>query len=287
MNRIYLFTIATLFCLHVKSEQPEYKNSIHFTLFIDSLILGNKYATKLPGDSIFLKIPASATVFTLSGLNFNLYNSMPKIFKGIFAQPPYQIEQIKYPASVAKNSIALGVQMLDEALKNTPGWKIVLAHSQGAQVCSRWMREHAGDTTAPGANELLFILSGNPLRSSGGYIIGRKEIGGTIGKATPTDTRWPIIDVARRYDGWADWVQDEANKEAVKNANKGKQSFHKDYSDVDLFSKTHTIWKTGNTTYVLTEEDLPLYKGKKLSVSAELKLRSHIEKGYTNRPIQQ
>ena len=236
-------------------------------------------------DTSLLKIPRSGTVFTLSGLNFNLYNSMPKQFKGFFAAAPYHIVQVKYPASIAKNSITRGVEMLDEAVKNTAGQKIILAHSQGAQVCSRWMREHANDPTAPGPGELLFILSGNPLRSTGGYIIGRKEVGGTTGIATPVSTPWRIIDIARRYDGWADWVQDEKNTTAVKNANKGKNTFHRQYDEVNLFDDTHTIWTRGNTTYVLTEEkELPVAKGKNLSPEAYKKMRALVEQAYTNRP---
>ena len=160
-----------------------------------------------------------------------------------------------------------------------------MAHSQGAQVCSRWMREYAGDTTAPGPSELIFILTGNPLRSTGGYIIGRKEIGGTTGMATPTETPWQIIDFARRYDGWADWVQDEKNRLAVKNANIGKQTLHKNYQDIDFFSPTHTIWSVGNTTYVLTrEEELPVLRGCSKSSVELSKMREQIEAGYTNRP---
>ncbi|MET0393196.1 MAG: PE-PPE domain-containing protein [Chitinophagaceae bacterium] len=235
-------------------------------------------------DTARLKIPSSATVLTLSGLNFNLYNSMPRQFQGLFSKPPYTMVQVKYPASLAKNSVSKGVEMLDAALKSTPGPKIVLAHSQGAQVCSRWMREHADDTTAPPPGELLFILTGNPLRSAGGYIIGRKEVGGTIGEPTPTNTPWRIIDVARRYDGWADWVQDEENKLAVRNANIGKQTLHLQYDEVDFFSPTHTIWTSGNTTYVLTREDeLPVLKGS-TNPDKIRTTRAQVEAAYSNRP---
>ena len=277
---LFAFCISSFLFAGLVAKSAEDQNS-----FSENQVKSNQQNKKFQ-DSNLLKIPAEGTVLTLSGLNFNLYNDMPQKFKGIFATAPYKMKQIKYPASISKNSIEKGVQLLDEALKNTKGQIIVLAHSQGAQVCSRWMREHAMDTLAPAATRLLFILSGNPLRSSGGYIIGRKEVDGKTGIATPTDTPWPIIDVARRYDGWADWVQDENNKEAVKNARKGMQLLHKQYDEVDLYSPTHTIWKKGNTTYVLTEEELPpLAKGKKLSESELAELRRQIEKGYTNRPM--
>lgn len=254
---------------------------LSLVLFISSVAMFGQ-----PGasDTTRLYIPPTATVLTLSGLNFNLYNSMPQQFHGLFSKPPYTMVQVKYPASIAKNSIAKGVEMLDAALRATPGPKIVMGHSQGAQVCSRWMRENANDTTAPPPGELLFILTGNPLRSTGGYIIGRKEVGGTIGEPTSTNTPWRIIDVARRYDGWADWVQDEQNKLAVRNANTGKQTLHKQYDEVDLFSPTHTIWSRGNTTYVLTwEEELPVLKGNPDADKVKA-VRAEIEAAYTNRP---
>ena len=274
--KLKLFVVVVAFALvsdrYVTAQLPDDKQLITKTNLDSS-------------DTSALKVFSSATVLTLSGLNFNLYNSMPGKFNGMFAKPPYTMVQIKYPASISNTSITRGVEMLDAALRSTPGRKIVMGHSQGAQVCSRWMREHAGDTTAPGAGELMFILTGNPLRATGGYIIGRKEVGGTTGLPTPTDTPWRIIDFARRYDGWADWVQDEQNKLAVSNANRGKQSLHKKYNDIDFLSSTHTTWSIGNTTFVLTrEEQLPVL-GNKMKSPGEIKItRAKIEAAYTNRP---
>jgi len=91
-------------------------------------------------DTSRIQVFPSATVLTLSGLNFNVNNYMPAQFHGLFTNYPYTMVRIKSPASIASNSISKGVAMLDEALRTTPGPKIVLAHSQGAQVCSRWMR---------------------------------------------------------------------------------------------------------------------------------------------------
>ncbi len=271
INKTFVYTII-YFCLTTNNllAQPGPAGSDRHLLTIDSLKQ---------------KIPASATVLTLSGLNFNLYNSMPGKFRGIFSRSPYQMVQVKYPASLARNSIVKGVEMLDAAVRSITGPKIVLAHSQGAQVCSRWMREHANDSTAPGADELLFILSGNPLRANAGYIIGRKEVGGTIGQATPTKTPWQVIDFARRYDGWADWVHDEKNKLAVRNANIGKQTLHKKYQDLEFFDSTHTIWSEGNTMFVLTrEEALPVQRGRSASPGDLRKMREQIEAAYNNRP---
>lgn len=218
-------------------------------------------ALSAPEQQIKSKLPSKATVLTLSGLTCNLTDSVDDQFGGMFKRAPYTRVKVQYPACVNKDSIPQGVSNLDKILKITKGPKIVIGHSQGAQVASRWMREHANDPKAPSASELTFILTGNPLRSTGnGYIIGRKEVGGTVGVATPTNTKWTIIDVARRYDGWADWVKDTNNKWAVKNAEAGKKYFHSNYDKVNLFDPYSTVWTKGNTTYVLTKEfELPMW----------------------------
>lgn len=236
----------------------------------------------------------SGTVLSMVGLNFNRSwggipaDYMPFALKGVFATSPYVMKKVSYPASLNKNSITDGVKAFDKAVRSTPGLKIGFGHSQGAQVMSRWMRQYKDDPTAPGPSELMFILIGNPLRSTGGYIIGRPEVGGDTGLPTPLDTPWPIVDCARRYDGWPDWVTDESNKLAVQNANSGKTSYHTHYENVDLFDANNTVWTSGNTTYVLTQEAPPyLRSGRKTSVTDTLaaEVQVSIESAYSNRPV--
>lgn len=232
-----------------------------------------------------LPIFPEATVLTLQGLNFNLYNRMPQYFQGYFAEPPYEMFKVNYPASLHPQSIVKGVEALQRALHTYDPPFIVLAMSQGAQVASRWMNEHDDDPDAPDETELQFVLAGNPLSSRGGRAIGLKEVDGVIGVPTRTDTRWQIIDVARRYDGWPDWPQDLDNVIAVQNARTGCQSMHAGYPEVDLFDPSHTIWRNGNTIYVLTrEDDLPFYRGEPQPESLVAATRAKIEAAYTNRP---
>lgn len=254
-------------------------------LVIAAIVVPSARATTtpeyMPGTP--LKIPYSATVLTLSGLNFNLYNNQPAKFQGVFSRAPYTMVKVDYPASLATNSITKGVAALDAALKAHPGQKIVLAQSQGAQVVSRWLRVHGSDTDAPAADEVTFILTGNPLRSNGGGgAIGKKEVDGTVGIPTLTDTTWPIIDVARRYDGWADSPQDTTNLHAVENADTGKNTMHMGYDDVDITAPTHTISQYGNTTYVLTKEDvLPMWKDRDdVTPAVMAAMQRHIERAY-------
>ena len=125
----------------------------------------------------------------------------------------------------------------------------------------------------------------NPLRATGGYGIGRPEFDGTIGAPTPTDSLSLVIDYARRYDGWTDWVQNTDDPIAVQNAMSGRSTLHRLYTEVDLFDPNHTIWRVDNTLFVLTyEEALPFFKGEPQPASVVSATRARCEAAYTNRP---
>lgn len=234
---------------------------------------------------------SSATVLSMVGLNYNINDYMPEQLQGVFALPPYTMQHIDYPASLKRTSIDEGVANLDKAIRATSGNIIVIAHSQGAQVASRWMRTYASDGTAPDASRLMFILTGNPLRSTGnGHIIGLTEVGGTIGEPTPLTTKWWIVDVARRYDGWADYPSDNTDQLATKNANAGQASFHTNYSGVDIYDPENTLWSLGNTTFILTKEITPPLLKNWILVGEQgdavrAAYKRHIEKAYTDRPV--
>ncbi|WP_172506317.1 PE-PPE domain-containing protein [Mycolicibacterium chubuense] len=234
-----------------------------------------------------IDLPASATVLTLRGMNVRKtsYNPMLKQYGGMFAKAPYTMVEVKYSAAWNRTSITEGVQLLDAALASTSGDIIVMAHSEGAQVASRWMRTYANDPTrAALAGRVTFLLSGNPLRSSqggGGQMIGLWENDGTRALPTPTTTPWAIVDVARRWDGWADWPADTSNKFAVRNARKGMTSFHFNYNNVDIYDPANTVWHDGNTTYVLTHENTPpIMRSLFANPNLASVLRGRIETGY-------
>lgn len=240
-----------------------------------------------------LPVFASGTVLSMVGLNFNRSwggipaDYMPMALQGVFSASPYTMQKVSYPASTNKNSISTGVVNFNRAVRSVPGLKIGFGHSQGAQVMTHWMNQYKDDPTAPGPSELMFVLIGNPLRSTGGFIIGRPEVGGTTGVPTPTDTPWTIVDCARRYDGWPDWVTDESIDIAKQNANSGKTKLHTHYENVNLFDPAHTVWSVGNTTYVLTQETPPYFKTLRGDITDELAadLQAQIESAYNNRPV--
>lgn len=198
-----------------------------------------------------LGIPSGGTVLALPGADLHVKNDMDEEFRGDFSRPPYTMKVVDYPRNLALDSIPTGVANIDAAIRATAGTIIVLAYSQGAQVASEWMRQHAQDATAPGPDRLTFVLFGNPLRASGGSKVGDPTLR-TTGLATPTDTPWHIVDVARRYDGYADSPTDKDNAEAVRNADLGKLFIHPHYEGVDLNDPSLTVWSRGNTTFVLT-----------------------------------
>ncbi|TRW81525.1 PE-PPE domain-containing protein [Mycolicibacterium sp. 018/SC-01/001] len=198
-----------------------------------------------------LGIPTGGTVLALPGADLHVKNDMDEEFRGDFSRPPYTMKVVDYPRNLALDSIPTGVANIDAAIRATPGTIIVLAYSQGAQVASEWMRQHAQDPTVPGPDRLTFVLFGNPLRASGGSKVGDPTLR-TTGLATPTDTPWHIVDVARRYDGFADSPTDKNNTEAVRNADLGKLFIHPHYEGVDLNDPSLQVWHRGNTTFVLT-----------------------------------
>ncbi|KMO82862.1 PE-PPE domain protein [Mycolicibacterium chlorophenolicum] len=262
---------------------------------ISDLIATQAAATAQPtvvaGNSTGIELPAAATVFTLRGMNVRKtsYNPMLKEYGGMFAKAPYTMVEVKYSAAWNRTSITEGVQLLDAALASTPGDIIVMAHSEGAQVASRWMRTYADDPTrAALADRVTFLLSGNPLRSSqggGGQMIGLWENDGTRALPTPTTTPWAIVDVARRWDGWADWPADTSNKIAVRNARKGMASFHFNYNNVDIYDPANTVWHEGNTTYVLTHENTPpIIRSLFANPNLVSLLRGRVETGYQRPP---
>jgi hypothetical protein len=70
----------------------------------------------------------ATTVLTLEPLDYNAFgNTMVHQFGGSVTSGKNVI-QVKYPASLAADSIERGVAALDELLRSTPGEVVVFAH---------------------------------------------------------------------------------------------------------------------------------------------------------------
>ncbi|QZT62410.1 PE-PPE domain-containing protein [Mycolicibacterium austroafricanum] len=153
-------------------------------------------------------------------------------------------------------STAAGVGLLTDRLSSTADVSrvssdtgtIVFGYSHGAVVAAEWLAEHADDPWAPAAEQLSFVLIGNPTRAHGG-----------IYPAMP-QTQYQVVDVVRQYDPVADFPADPFNLLAMLNIGAGiLSSVHLDYTDVALDDPRNTVWTEGNITYVFVPtQNLPL-----------------------------
>lgn len=179
---------------------------------------------------------------------------MSRIGRGQLCLPPNVCTAVTYP-SASMGSVALqqGAVKLQDAIAATSGKKIVMAYSQGGYVVTMWLDAHAHDSSAPSADDLTFVVFGNPQRGIGGLSPA------TGGGSTPFDTEYRIIDVSRQYDMESDWPDNPGNLLAVANAVAGYLLIHTDYTDVDINDPNNVVKTVGNTTYVLVPTaDLPL-----------------------------
>jgi hypothetical protein len=202
-------------------------------------------------------MPDALTVLTIEPLTFNLMgNTMERAFGGAVCRDR-KVVPVKYPASLRRRSIDKGVESLNGCLHSTPGPLLTFAHSQGAQVVSRWLRQHAGDPDAPDPARVSFLLIGNPLRKYGGAGIGRREVDGSTGEPTPNNTRYRVVDVTLQYDGWADaptrpgfWAAANARQDRF-GINFSRAIHAMGYRTADLDDPARKTYTEGTTQYVM------------------------------------
>jgi len=118
-------------------------------------------------------------------------------------------------------SVAQGVQSLGD---KEPDGAVIFGMSQGAVVASQYKAEH------PAGTGNTFVLVENPARPNGGVLsrfpgLSIPILDVTFSGATP-DNGDPTIDVARQYDGWADFPTYPLNLLATANAILGVALVH-------------------------------------------------------------
>lgn len=191
------------------------------------------------------------TVLTLEPLDFNVLGNTLKLQLRGKPCKGNTVIKVDYPASFAPKSIDLGVAALHDALRKVTGPKLVFAHSQGAQVVSRWLRKYTNTFEAPPPSEVSFLLIGNPLRKFGGYIIGKPEVGGQTGLPTLNNTPYAVTDITMQYDGWSD-MPTKPGKWALLNASQGKNKRHcYGYLTADMDDPKRKVYQENTTTYVM------------------------------------
>ncbi|MFT4044395.1 MAG: PE-PPE domain-containing protein [Gordonia sp. (in: high G+C Gram-positive bacteria)] len=197
---------------------------------------------------------AAVTVLTVAGNGLLVHSPMSGELRGDLCREPNVCTPVDYDNS-ATGTAALnqGTASLYDTLQATAGQKIVMAYSQGGFITTTWMNTYASDPVAPPANDLSFVLFGNPQRAIGGASVASGSA------ATPTDTKYKVVDISRQYDSVSDWPDDPYNALAIANAVAGYFYTHTDYTGVDVNDPHNLVKTVGNTAYVLVPTpQLPL-----------------------------
>lgn len=200
------------------------------------------------------------------------------------------------------DSISEGSRLLDIAFTEatarsaeTGASTLVFGYSQSAVIATQ-LKRRLSESADQGTPPVTFVLIGNPARPNGGIyarFFGEQLPGWTMSGATPTDTAFHTVDIARQYDFFADFPQDPSNVLAVANAVMGAVYAH-NYAPVTLdaddprFNPETVVETYGDTTYYfIPAEHLPLLQPLwDLGVSPEElrmiepALRERIEEGY-------
>lgn len=195
---------------------------------------------------------------------------------GVMCQTPRTCQNVPY----SRASSSAAVSTLNKALRDgTTGKQIVFAYSQGARVVGRWILENEGAEGAPTAQDLSFVLMGNPARKYGGS--------DRDWETTFPESDYHVIDVSQQYDMASDFPDNPFNLLALLNANAGFFITHQNYETVDIYDEANYVWTEGNITYVFVPtENLPLLEPLRwLGLSAladalNTPLKEIIEKAY-------
>lgn len=139
---------------------------------------------------------------------------------------------------------------------------VIYGYSQSAVIATLEKRELIKEYGSAGGPDVSFVLIANPNRPNGG-ILERFEglyiplLDVTFNGATPTNSSFTTVDIARQYDGWADFPAYPLNMVATVNALLGIYYLHGDYS-----SGVGTPLEQGaagdTTYYMIPTKRLPL-----------------------------
>lgn len=142
--------------------------------------------------------------------------------------------------------VPMTVSALNSAVRNTTGPVIVFAYSQGGVTVNNWMKKYADDPTAPSPDRLRFVLTANPTRAYNGQ---RPDL-------IMRPNRWKVLDIARQYDGAADYPNVKSSSSYAQTAffvaTVGFWDYHLRYQDVDPYDPRNLVYTDGNTTYVMS-----------------------------------
>ncbi|CAM3002088.1 PE-PPE domain-containing protein [Mycobacterium intermedium] len=221
------------------------------------LTIGGNVAAVTPTVAHAADEAVPATVFTLDPA----FRRLPTNWlRGELFWPPNTTVRVPYANLPAAINVHRGADTLDQYLHATAGPKIVLGHSEGAQVIDDWLRRFGPGSDIDPAT-VTFVLTGDPESKYNGCM-SIPNSGCTAaygGKGFPIDTRYTVKVISRQYDFWADCPNDLSNSTARMNrfaamwVGGGGQyrQVHGDYSNIGLNDPSNKTYVEGNATYIL------------------------------------
>jgi pimeloyl-ACP methyl ester carboxylesterase len=149
-----------------------------------------------------------STVFLLGGAFSQFNNYMPQMLGGAVTNGQNLVQLPYNNSGLFLNTVQQGTNMLNAYITTGTPPMVVFGHSLGAVVGSYWLANYAQDSGID-PDDLSFVFIGNSVHKYGGAL--GPESGAEWqdwfgdGVTAPDDTPYTVTDIARQYDGWADW----------------------------------------------------------------------------------
>ncbi len=198
-------------------------------------------------------------------------------------------------------SVAQGVPLLNTAITATisPGHNaVVFGYSQSAAIATEEIRALMA-AGSPNANQLSFVLIGNPNNPNGGllerfpgFYVPFLDV--AFNGATPPNSPYPTTVYTQQYDGFADFPQYPLNIVSDVNAIMGASTVHTDYPllTATQIADAVPLPTNGGTTayYMIPTQNLPLlqpirnipYAGPPIADLLQPDLRVMVDLGYSD-----
>lgn len=177
--------------------------------------------------SVTAGVQLSATVLAMGGLGYETLEQdlIKRVLGGRYASEenlvglPWPGELAPFNGTLTLNqSVAVGLENMDAAIRSTPGPKIVAGASGSTLVVNEVMRRLGHDPAAPPKEELSFVVLGDAdrgvLKQFRGLTL---PIFDYTVSALPV-TEYDVLVVTGEYDGLGDWPDRPWNLLAVVNA---------------------------------------------------------------------
>ncbi len=166
------------------------------------------------GPSFRADVRLTTTVLAMGGLGYETIETdlIKRVLGGHYANEeklvglpwPGQLKPFKGTLTL-NESVSAGLVTMDEAIRSTPGPKIAAGASGSTLVVDEEMRRLANDPTAPPADELSFVVLGDPNR---GILKQFRGVKVPILDYTVPEipvTKYDVTVVTGEYDGLGDW----------------------------------------------------------------------------------